>query len=108
MLALSQVFVKLGLNIIGGFTIHLKSLISNMIPLLKSYYIGLGVLSTLIGAIIWLRILCNVNSSIAYPLISISNIFGLIAAMFLLGENVTFMRFIGVCVIILGVFLITR
>ena len=35
LLALSQVFVKLGLNKIGGFTIHFNSLISDMIPLLK-------------------------------------------------------------------------
>lgn len=108
LLASSQVFLKLGLDKIGGFTIHFNTLLSDVIPLVKSFHIWMGVLCTFIGALFWLTVLSKIELSVAYPLISLSYVFGYIAAIFILGESVSFVKFVGVGAIMLGVFLITR
>ena len=108
LLASSQVFLKQGLDKIGGFSIHFNTLLSDVMPLIKSYQIWMGVLCTSISALFWLTVLSKIELSVAYPLISISYIFGYLAAIFFLGESVSFIKFLGVGVIIIGVFLITR
>ena len=44
----------------------------------------------------------------AYPLISISYIFGVLAARFVFHETIPLTRWIGVLVIIVGVFLVVQ
>lgn len=70
-------------------------------------FIGAG-LSFLIGGVIWLGLLKRMEFSVLYPLVSLSYIFGLFAAQFIFHENIPPIRWIGVLVIILGVYLISR
>jgi multidrug transporter EmrE-like cation transporter len=52
--------------------------------------------------------LSKVPVSIAYPMLSIGYVINAIAAYYLLGESVTPMRFAGIGVIIVGVFIVAR
>ena len=108
LLALSQVLVKLGLNNIGGLKINFKTFFSDIIPIISSHYILLGFLTIIVSSLLWMKVLSKVNLSIAYPMISLSYIFGFLGAVFILDETMPFVRWIGLIVIIVGIFLITR
>ena len=76
-------------------------------PLFSYEFIGAG-LSFLLGGVIWLGLLKRIEFSVLYPLISISYIFGLLAAKYIFNESIPTLRWVGVLVIIAGVFLISR
>ena len=65
-------------------------------------------LSMVVASFIWFYILKHYELSLAYPLISISYIFGTLAAIFFFYETVPFTRWIGVLLIMGGVVLLTR
>lgn len=108
LLAVAQVLIKLGLNNIGGLNINFKTFFSDLIPIISSHYLWLGFVTIVISSFLWMKVLSKVNLSIAYPLISISYIFGLIAAKFIFGETIPTIRWIGVGFIAIGITLITK
>ena len=57
---------------------------------------------------LWMYILKKYDFSIAYPLTSISFIFGTMAAQWLLHESVPATRWIGVVIITIGVFFVAK
>ena len=62
----------------------------------------------LIASLIWFYILKHFDFSVAYPLISISYLIGMVAAFFVFHETIPFTRWIGVVLIMVGVFLVTK
>jgi drug/metabolite transporter (DMT)-like permease len=60
------------------------------------------------GALFWLAVLSRWPLSMAYPLLSISYIIGIIASVIFLKEKVNMVQVLGVLVIVFGVFLISR
>lgn len=108
LLAMAQVIVKLGLNRIGGFHISFKSFFSDIIPFISSYCLWIGFITIIVSSFLWMKVLAKVELSVAYPLISISYIFGIIAAVIIFKESVPLIRWVGVIVIMFGIFLITR
>lgn len=60
------------------------------------------------AGILWAYILKNYPFSMAYPLSSIAYIFGMIAAMFIFHEQVSTTAWVGVCLIMLGCYLIVH
>jgi undecaprenyl phosphate-alpha-L-ara4N flippase subunit ArnE len=65
-------------------------------------------LSMVAASIIWFYILKHNDLSLAYPLISISYIFGTLAAVFIFHETVPLTRWIGVLFIMIGVAFLTK
>lgn len=103
-LMLSQVFLKLAVMQFGPFKFtfaYIKSVFGNI------HLVISGI--TVVGAIsLWVYILKHYPFSIAYPLGSISYIFGLIAAVIIFHEHVSAMRWLGVCIIIVGIYFVTK
>ena len=60
------------------------------------------------AAVLWAFILRNFPFSIAYPMTAFAYIFGMLAAVFIFQESVPLTRWIGVGLIILGVFFIAK
>jgi len=60
------------------------------------------------ATIFWGYILKHFEFSVAYPLTAFSFVFGMLAAVFVFHENVSLMRWIGVALIVAGVFFITK
>jgi len=104
LLMTSQVFLKLAVTKYGPlqFTFaYLKSVFFNLHLILS----GISVL----GAIsIWVYILRHYPFSLAYPLGSMSYLFGLFAAVLVFHEHVSPMRWMGVCIIIVGIYFVTK
>ncbi|MDR1672418.1 MAG: EamA family transporter [Bacteroidales bacterium] len=104
LLALTQVFLKLGLNRMEPFgfnRIFFKSALFNL-PFVSS---GLCVAG---ASLIWFHIVKHFELSVAYPLISISYVFGMIASILIFHETVSLSRWIGVGFIMVGVIFLTK
>ncbi len=101
---LSQVFLKKTMNLTGNASFtwsYIKSLFT-------CYQFALSGASIAVATILWMYIIKNYPFSQAYPLISMSYVFGLIAAVFIFNESVPVTRWIGVALIIVGVVFIAR
>jgi drug/metabolite transporter (DMT)-like permease len=104
LLMLSQVFLKLAVTRFGPFEFrfaYVKTVFGNIHLMISGI--------TVLGAIsLWVYILKHYPFSIAYPLGSISYIFGLIAAVLVFHESVSPLRWLGVCIIIVGIYFVTK
>jgi len=98
-LAAGNALLKLGLENAGAFSWtwkYFRDFFKNWLML------GSG-LSMIAAIVLWFYILKNNELSLAYPLVSISYIFGMLASIFMLHETVPFTRWIGVLFIMIGV-----
>jgi undecaprenyl phosphate-alpha-L-ara4N flippase subunit ArnE len=69
---------------------------------------ALAGICTLFGMFLWMYILKRYEFSIVYPLTSISFIFSLVAAPWILHESVPLTRWVGVGFILIGVFFVAK
>lgn len=103
-----ELLLKTGMNKHGELNVSLPTLVPTAVKLFTSPWVVGGFVFVFSGALFWLAVLSRWPLSLAYPLLSISYIIGIIAAVLLLKERVNFVQVMGVFVIILGVFLISR
>ena len=113
-----QVYALLGINMILLLTgqilwklgvCDLKSItVQSLLACILSPLILSGLVLYGIATIIWLILLSREQFSIIYPLQSLSYILGVVAASTLFKEQIPLTRWLGVIVIIIGAFLITR
>ena len=102
-LAVAQYFMKIGVERVVEYSMtwaYFRSFLN--------WQLGLSLLMYVIAMIIYLFMLKNYDLSIVYPLTSISYIFTILLAMFLLGETVSVVRWVGILLVMLGVGLIAR
>ena len=65
-------------------------------------------LCALAAMLVWMYVLKHYEFSVAYPLLSISYIIGLLSAQFVFHEVVPLTRWIGVVIVMVGVFFIVK
>jgi len=105
-------------SLLAGGQVFLKFALQKMLPFgwTRTFWLSLllnwqfaysGVLFGL-SSILWLYIVKHYPLSVAYPMISLSYVFGLIAAMLFFHESVSMMKWVGVGLIILGCCVITK
>ena len=103
-LAGGQVMLKLAVQKLGKFEwtwAYFKSVFTDWWLLASGISFGFS-------AVLWLYILKKFPFSQAYPLTSLSFVFGMIAAWAVFNESITFSRWIGLILVILGCFLIMK
>lgn len=103
-LTASQVFLKLGFSKLPDFNLS----VNFVLTLLKSTKIWLAGFTMLGAAGIWFYVLKVFEFSLAYPLVSISYIFAMLAAVYIFNEEISVNRWLGVGLIIIGVFVVAR
>jgi multidrug transporter EmrE-like cation transporter len=103
-----ELLLKSGMNRYGELNVSLSTLVPTAVKLFTSPFVVGGFFFVFSGALFWLAVLSRWPLSLAYPLLSISYIIGIIASVVLLKEKVTLPQILGVFVIILGVFLVSR
>jgi undecaprenyl phosphate-alpha-L-ara4N flippase subunit ArnE len=69
---------------------------------------ALSGISIVSASLIWFYVLKKYDFSLAYPMISISYVFGILAAYFIFHEPIVWTRWLGVAIIIVGVILIAQ
>lgn len=91
----------------GGFTLQLQSFIYDIFRLFTNVYIFLGLLLFSFATIIWLLVLSEVELSVAYPILSLGYVFGFIAGVVFFNESVSFIKILGLVLIVTGIVLIS-
>ena len=71
-------------------------------------YILLGIGLYALSVFLWLGAMSTLDISYMYPLLSLGYILTSILAFFLIGENITILRWAGIVLIVSGCFLITK
>ena len=107
MLAGGQVLIKIGLDKVGGFS-GSSSILYQFVKIFSSAWVLGGI--AMIGSqmLLWFWILAKYDLTKAYPLISMSYIFGLIFAVLFLKEQPAALRILGTMLIVLGVILVAK
>ena len=101
-----QFMMKAGINKIGS--IGFENLAQSIIRVITSPFVIGGFCSYAVSAVLWIMILSRAELSWAFPMVSLSYVITAIFAPILLNESFTIQRFIGIIVICIGVFLVSR
>jgi len=101
-----QLFMKQGMMMFGKFPV--KELIIKMVPMLLQPYVFTGILCFAVSSVFWLVVLSRIDLSLAYPLVSVAYVVTALFSYYFFGENVSFIRWLGILTICLGVFLVSR
>jgi undecaprenyl phosphate-alpha-L-ara4N flippase subunit ArnE len=104
LLTASQVFLKMALMSFGKF--HCSWAFFKTV--FASTPFALSGITIASATAIWVYVLKKIEFSLAYPMLSISYIFGLLAAYFIFHETIVWTRWLGVAVIISGVILVAQ
>ena len=108
LLVLGQSLLKYGLVRIGGVNFAGGEIVQGVRAILTSPYLLLGFAAYGVSALLWLDVLSKLEISYAFPLVSLTYVITLFVGRFFFGEVITWMRVLGVLVIIGGVILVAR
>lgn len=106
--ALAQIMMKFGLRSIGHFSFSLESMISVGLKILLSPFFMIGFSCYAFSIVFWILTLSRVDVSLAYPMTSLGYVLTATAGFLWLQESVSLSRVLGIIVILLGVFLVSR
>ncbi len=104
-----QILMKIGTRQMGSIDKNLNiasGVWNTFVNIFSNPQILLGLSLYAVSAVIWLRILRQVNLSFAYPMMSFSYVVVVILSALILGEKVPSVTIIGLIFITLGVSLI--
>jgi len=104
---IGQLIIKTGLNRIGAVDFS-EGVIKAYQKILLSPYVLAGSFTYAFSILFWLYALSKVDLSYAFPFLALSYVLILIVSWLFLGEQVTLLWVVGVCVICVGVFLVYR
>jgi len=99
-----ELMLKTGVNQIGKeMSLHPSAIIGELVAVFSHPIIIGGFALIFGGSIFWLAVLSRVDLSLAYPMLSLSYVFGVFLAWLVLKEEISWMRLLGVLVICAGV-----
>jgi multidrug transporter EmrE-like cation transporter len=104
----AQLLLKAGTNTLGVITLTRDNWFSMLWRMAHTGPFIAGVACYGVSLVVWIMGLSRVPVSVAYPLLSLGYIVNAVAAHFLFGEAVTATRWLGIGLVIAGVFLIAR
>ncbi len=103
---IGQLLMKKGMQIFGVFPA--KEILIRFFPIVFSPLVFLGLFAFAVSSVFWLIVLSRLDLSLVYPMVSIGYIAVALFSVFYLGESVSLLRWAGIFVICIGVFLISR
>lgn len=106
LITFGQVLWKIAIDKNGGLINPSLTLRENFLTIFLSPYMLSGLVIYSIATLFWMYLLGKYQYSYIYPMMSITYIFSFFFAIFLFGETVSLQKWIGVFVIISGIFLI--
>lgn len=104
----AQILIRKGMLSIGEISINFRQLYLHIGEMLVNVYLWISVICYFLSFIIWMLVLSKVEVSFAYPFLSIGYVVTAFAGYWLLGESLSVMRIVGILVICIGVYLISR
>lgn len=103
-LALSQIFLKIGVSQIGGFKINSLADIFALVPtILSTPLLLLGIALMGSSFFFWMYILSWFKLSLVFPLTAMTYVFVAILAGIFLGEKLLWINYLGIVLIAAGI-----
>ena len=106
--AAAQILMKAGTNAVGHFEFSIENIVPMGWKLATEWHIFVALCCYALSVVIWIPALSRVPVSIAFPMLSMAYIVTAVAARYLLGEDLSMTKLVGIGVIILGVIIISR
>lgn len=104
LLVAAQTFLKISVELFGKFSWTWQFFKT----VFTTWQFAASGICALTAMVVWMHTLKNYEFSIAYPLLSISYIIGLLASVFVFHEQVPLTRWIGVAIVMVGVYFIAK
>lgn len=104
--ALAQLFMRKGMLIIGN--VQINKILFFLPQMAKNIYILSSMFCYAISIILWMVVLSKVEVSFAYPFLSVGYVITIISGYLLFNESLSVYKIIGVVVICLGVFILSK
>lgn len=104
----AQLLLKKGMCVIGHFEFTTANIVPIGLKVIQNPYLLGGIAVYGFSLVAWLMTLSRVEVSVAYPLISLGYIVTAYVGCCYFNEAISMTKFVGIGVIILGVFLVTR
>lgn len=104
LLVFAQVFLKIAVKLFGSFSWTLRYFKT----VFTTWQFAVSGVCALTAMLVWMYVLKRYQFSVAYPLLSISYIVGLVAAILIFHETVPLTRWIGVVIIMIGVYFVAK
>lgn len=103
----AQIMLKKGLNEVGKFSLA-EMAGPKIFSIVFQPLVFSGLMMYGMSFVLWLYALSNFNVSFVFPLISLSYVFGAVFSMTFLKETIPPMRWLAICVIVAGCFMIIK
>lgn len=103
-----QLMMKKGMSSVGVISGEVSVMANTLMRAFLNPYVVAGVAAYGFSSIFWLVLLSRVDLSYAYPALSLGYVLVTLVSAFVLGEQVSALRWSGVFVICLGVIIISR
>lgn len=102
-----QISLKYGIKNLGP--LETKDFFSyRILSIISEGFVLLGISFYLVATFLWLIILSKTELSSAYPMLAIGYILIALLSKILLNENLTILKFVGIILISIGVFMILK
>lgn len=102
----AQMLMRKGMLAVGE--VRLSNLLQMVGPMLANVWLWLSMLCYAVSILLWMAVLSKVEVSYAYPFLSVGYIVAAVGGYYFFGEGLSLVRLLGIGVICLGVFLISR
>lgn len=106
--ASAQMFLKAGMLRIGFFAFSWQNIWPIALQVASNPYILGGLFTYIVSVVVWLLVLSRIDVGVAYPMTSLAYILTAVAAYYVFGEHLTFVRMLGIVVILVGVYMVAR
>lgn len=107
--ACGGIFMKLGATHIGHVEIRsLMQLFEYLLKLFTNIQSLTGIFLYFLSAVIWSYLLTKLDISLVQPILALTYVVTPVLAIFFLSEHVSMMRWLGIFIIIVGVFVVAR
>jgi multidrug transporter EmrE-like cation transporter len=106
--AAAQLLLKAGTNVMGVITLTRDGWMDTLVRMATTGPFIAGVALYGVSLLVWIMGLSRVPVSMAYPLLSLGYVINAVAAHYVFGEAVSATRWVGIAIIILGVWLVAR
>jgi drug/metabolite transporter (DMT)-like permease len=105
---LGQLFLKIGMQQVGEFTMFQKGIILQYLKIFLNPYVFIGLCFYFLSTVFYLYLISRVPLSFAYPMLSLSYVIvGLISWIFF-KEQILAINWVGMGVILVGVALVAQ
>jgi len=102
----AQLFIRKGMLMVGNVGAY--NAVQSFVPMATNPFLWAAMFCYAIGIFVWMAALSRVEVSYALPFQSLGFVVVAVAGYFLFNENVSLLRTIGILVVCIGVYLLSR